>query len=125
LSISYRAFKYTQLEEAEESPLATALFKSNLIKLVYIADNYVAVQLKEDAGTNASEVLSNLLRDFLNDGGIIFKEGINPKPRFIPIELYAEMTPSPGILKFVCNRKLVIEDVEFNFNQDHIESPLA
>lgn len=123
----YRSFRYQNKTESQESPLAEFLFDTKLVDLVYIADNYVAVKLKEPQKdpSASSEHLQNSLADFLNQGNPIFKEGANPKPKYIPIELYAQMTESPGILKFVCNRKLVLEDVEFNFNDENVTSPLA
>src|SRR5690606_1185234 len=43
----------------------------------------------------------------------------------IPVEVYAESTPNPSVLKFVANLKLVDNDLEFKNREEVKNVPLA
>lgn len=42
-----------------------------------------------------------------------------------PVTVYAESTPNPSVLKFVANKKLVIQNIEFNSIDDTKFAPMA
>lgn len=122
----YKAFTYKTKEEAAESPLASELLAFPLINMVYIAENYIAIEFKDEADTiDFQEKVKSKIEAYLNSGKPLFKEGVNDKPKFLPIEIYTEMTPNPGVLKFVCSRKLVIEPVRYDYTDEPKDSPLA
>jgi len=44
----------------------------------------------------------------------------------VPVSVYAEMTPNPGVMKFVANKRLIdVDHVEFANIEEAQISPLA
>ena len=54
--------------------------------------------------------VSAQLQNYLNDGGEVFENNLLYKT---PVTIYAESTPNPSVMKFVSNKKLTNETVEF------------
>ena len=62
------------------------------------------------------------LENYLNDGGIVIEETRGNK---VPVSVYAESTPNPAVMKFVANKPLVTESVEFKTIDEAKNAPLA
>ena len=68
------------------------------------------------------EEVQEQLQQYLNDGGVVIEMTSNDK---IPVSVYAESTPNPAVMKFVANKPLVTQTVEFkNIDEANI-SPMA
>jgi Fe-S cluster biogenesis protein NfuA len=70
-------FKEDQEELAREwSPLAAALFDMPFVKGVYICNNFITITKEFNFDwTDIMLDLKNFLKNYLNDGGIVVKEG--------------------------------------------------
>lgn len=119
-------FEFRNIEDATNSPLAQQLFHLPFVKTVYIAQNFVAIEKYNIVDwKDVQEEVAEQLRTYLNSGGEIItstEEELNKK---VPATVYAESTPNPSVLKFVSNRKLVIETVEFKNIDEAKNAPIA
>ena len=70
-------FKEGQEELAKEwSPLAAALFEMPYVKGVYICNNFITITKEFNFDwTDIMLDLKNFLKNYLNDGGVVVKEG--------------------------------------------------
>jgi Fe-S cluster biogenesis protein NfuA len=72
-----------------------------------------------------SEVIEEVqeqLQQYLNDGGVVIEMTSNDK---IPVSIYAESTPNPAVMKFVANKPLVTQTVEFKNIDEANNAPMA
>lgn len=115
--------EFNNIEEAHISPLAQQLFYLPFVKSVYISDNFIAIA-KYDvvAWLEVQEELLEQVQDYLNHGGIIIKDSISEKT---PITIYAESTPNPAVIKFVANKNLVSNSLEFKSIEDTKNAPFV
>ncbi|WP_372745249.1 NifU family protein [Lutibacter sp.] len=118
------SYDYSNIDEAKNSPLAQQLFHLPFVKRVFISANFIAIERFSivdwaDVQVEVKEQLEN----YLNNAGVIVIEETATKK--IPVEVYAEVTPNPNVLKFVANKKLVQMDVEYKNNEEAKNSPLA
>ena len=121
---NHNSFEFNNIDEAKHSPLAQQLFYLPFVKKVYIATNFIAIErysIVEWADVQ-DEVASQIEEYLSNDGIIVTDEAIKPKAA---VTIYAESTPNPGVLKFVCNKVLVPSIFEFTSIEDAKPSPLA
>lgn len=121
---NHNSFEFNNIDEAKHSPLAQQLFYLPFVKKVYIATNFIAIErysIVEWADVQ-DEVASQIEEYLSNDGVIVTEEAIKPKAA---VTIYAESTPNPGVLKFVCNKVLVPSIFEFSSIEDAKPSPLA
>ncbi|GAA0753882.1 NifU family protein [Psychroflexus lacisalsi] len=121
-----KGYEYHNIEEAIKSPIASQLFYLPFVKTVYISQNFIAIEKFnivewEDV---QGEVAEQLLKH-LNEGGEIVKEEEAESTKKVPVTVYAESTPNPSVMKFVANKKLVLESAEFKTIDDADRSPLA
>lgn len=121
-----KGYEYHNIEEAANSPLASQLFYLPFVKTVYISQNFIAIEKYnivewEDV---QEEVAAQLLKH-LNQGGKIVNEEEAKSAKKVPVTVYAESTPNPSVMKFVANKKLVLESAEFKTIDDADRSPLA
>ncbi|MAM18788.1 MAG: NifU family protein [Bacteroidota bacterium] len=121
----HESFEFKNIDEAQASPLAQQLFYLPFVKTVYIAQNFVAIEKYNivewpDVQNEVAEQISN----YLNKGGEVIKQ-VEQKTGNIPVTVYAESTPNPGVMKFVANKKLVINAAEFKNIDEAQTSPLA
>lgn len=121
-----KGYEYHNIEEAAKSPLASQLFYLPFVKTVYISQNFVAIEKYNivEWGDVQGDVAEQLLKH-LNDGGKIVNEEEATSSKKIPVTVYAESTPNPSVMKFVANKKLVLESAEFKSIDDADRSPLA
>jgi Fe-S cluster biogenesis protein NfuA len=72
---------------------------------------------------DVQDEVAKQLEDYLSsDGIVVTEEAIKPKAA---VTVYAESTPNPNVLKFVCNKVLVANLYEFSSIEDAKPSPFA
>ncbi|SDG78585.1 NifU family protein [Psychroflexus sediminis] len=121
-----KGYEYHNIEEAANSPIASQLFYLPFVKTVYISQNFIAIEKFNIVEWNEvqDEVAEQLLKH-LNEGGQIVNEEETQSTKKVPVTVYAESTPNPSVMKFVANKKLVLESAEFKTIDDADRSPLA
>ncbi|MFC0603844.1 NifU family protein [Winogradskyella pulchriflava] len=120
----HNSFEFNNIDDAKHSPLAQQLFYLPFVKKVYIASNFVAIERYnivewKDVQDEVAEQIESYLS---NDGIVVTEEAIKPKAA---VTVYAESTPNPSVLKFVCNKVLVPNLYEFTSIEEAKPSPLA
>ncbi|MFD1094197.1 NifU family protein [Salegentibacter chungangensis] len=117
-------YEFKNIDEAKNSPIAQQLFYLPFVKTVYIAQNFIAVEKFDIVEwADVEKEVAEQLEDYLNKGGeVIVEEDTN---KAIPVTVYAESTPNPSVMKFVANKKLVLNAAEFKNIDDAKNSPLA
>lgn len=103
--------EFNNIDEAKNSPLAQQLFYLPFVKKVYISSNFIAIERFDIVSWNdVKDEVSKQIEDYLNDGGVVLREDNEKK---VPVTVYAESTPNPSVMKFVSNKKIAIQAVEF------------
>lgn len=119
------SFEFNNIDEAKPSPLAQELFYLPFVKTVYIAQNFIAIQKYDIAEwDDVEESLKDQLLDYLNAGKQVITDA-TPQKKSVPVTVYAESTPNPAVMKFVANKKLVVQTEEFKSIDDAQHAPLA
>lgn len=118
-------FEFQNIEEAARSPLAQQLFHLPFVKKVYIAQNFVAIEKYNIVHwKDVQHEIAEQIETFLNNGGT----AVTPSKEEIvkvPVTVYAESTPNPTVMKFVSNKKLVLQIAEFKNIDEAKNAPLA
>lgn len=123
--VNRESFEFKNIEEAKDSPLAQKLFYLPFVKTVYITQNFIAVEKYNIVEwEEVQDEVKNQLENDLNNGVEIIKANATAQKK-IPVTVYAESTPNPGVQKFVANKKLVVNSVEFKNIEEAKASPLA
>lgn len=118
-------FEFNNIDEAKNSPLAQQLFYLPFVKTVYISQNFVAIEKYDIVDwKDVQEEVATQIEDYLNKGGAVINSEASSK-KAIPVSVYAESTPNPSVLKFVANKKLVLQPAEFKNIDEAKNSPLA
>ncbi|TDN95630.1 Fe-S cluster biogenesis protein NfuA [Salegentibacter sp. 24] len=118
-------YEFSNIDEAAISPLAQQLFYLPFVKTVYIAQNFIAIEKYDIVDWNdVQEEVAAQIEEFLNKDGIVIKDNTD-KPKNVPVTVYAESTPNPGVMKFVSNKKLVLKTAEFKNIDEAKDAPLA
>jgi len=116
--------QYNNIDEAKNSPLAQQLFHLPFVKRVYISANFIALErFPIVEWSDVQDDVKEQIENYLNAGGEVVSEETASKK--IPVEVYAESTPNPSVLKFVANIKLVDNDLEFKNREEAKNAPLA
>ncbi len=116
--------QYNNIDEAKNSPLAQQLFYLPFVKRVYISANFIALErFPIVEWSDVQDEVKDEIEKYLNAGGVVVSQEEAPKK--IPVEVYAESTPNPSVLKFVANLKLVDNDLEFKNSEEAENVPLA
>lgn len=121
------SFEFKNIDEAERSPLAQQLFHLPFVKTVYIAQNFVAIEKYNIVEwDDVQQELAEQITNYLNSGSqAILPSKEQAKEKKIPVTVYAESTPNPSVMKFVSNRKLVLQIAEFKNIDEAKDAPLA
>ena len=121
---NHNSFEFNNIDEAKDSPLAQQLFYLPFVKKVYIASNFVAIERYNIVDwKDVQDEVATQLEDYLSNNGVVVNEdAIKPKAA---VTVYAESTPNPSVLKFVCNKVLVPNLYEFSSIEDAKPSPFA
>lgn len=118
-------FEFKNIDETQNSPLAKQLFYLPFVKTVYISGNFIAIEkFSIVEWEDVQDDVANQINDFINNGGTIIQVEEN-KTKKQPITVYAETTPNPSVLKFVCNKLLTKTALECKNIDETNASPLA
>lgn len=121
----HESFEFHNIEEAGRSPLAQQLFHLPFVKTVYIAQNFVALEKYNIVHwKDVQQEIADQIQAFLNKGGVVVTPSEKENQK-IPVTVYAESTPNPTVMKFVANKKLVLQSVEFKNIDEAKHAPLA
>ena len=121
---NHNSFEFNNIDDAKHSPLAQQLFYLPFVKKVYISSNFIAIERYNIVEwKDVENEVAIQIEDYLsNDGVVVSEDASKPKAA---VTVYAESTPNPGVLKFVCNKVLVPNLYEFTSIEDAKPSPLA
>lgn len=118
-------YEFKNIDEAADSPIAKQLFYLPFVKTVYIAQNFIAIEKYDIVNwQDVQEEVAEQIKAYLNEDGEIVKQKADASSK-VPVTVYAESTPNPTVMKFVANRKLVLQAAEFKNIDDAKDSPLA
>lgn len=114
---------YQNIDDAKSAPLVQQLFYLPFVKSVRLFENKIEVERFDilEWGEVVEEVQEQL-QQYLNDGGVVIEMTSNDK---IPVSVYAESTPNPSVMKFVANKSLVTQSVEFKNIDEASNAPMA
>lgn len=116
--------KYNNIDEAKEAPLVQQMFYLPFVKSVLLSKEGLEIERFNILEWN--DVLQDVsleIENYLNKEGVIINE-TEPLKK-VPITIYAESTPNPGVMKFVANKKLVEEIFEYKTLDETTHAPLA
>jgi Fe-S cluster biogenesis protein NfuA len=120
----HNSYEFSNIDEAGNSPLAQQLFYLPFVKKVYISSNFIAIErynIIEWSDVQAE--VAEQIKTYLDSGNPVIKN--DDKKSKAAVTVYAESTPNPNALKFVCNKPLVGELCEFSSIDEAKVSPLA
>ncbi len=117
--------EFNNVDEAKNAPLAQQLFYLPFVKKVFITANFIAIQKYDIVEwQDVQEEVREQIEAYIQDGNsVITQTGITKKQA---IEVYAEVTPNPAVMKFGSSKSLTTKDVECkNIDDASATSPLA
>lgn len=119
------SFEFSNIDEAKNSPLAQQLFYLPFVKKIFITANFIAIQRYDIVEwIDVQEEVAEQIEAFIAGGNIVVNEQTSNKKE--AIEVYAEVTPNPAVMKFGTNKALTQTDVEYkNIDEASKSSPLA
>lgn len=119
-----KSFEFKNIEEAEPSPIAQQLFHLPFVKTVYISQNFIAIEKYNIVSWDmVQEAVAESITDYLNSGKPVVTAAQDTAK--IPVTVYAESTPNPGVMKFVANKPLATGIFEFKNIDEATDAPLA
>ena len=114
---------YENVDAADKAPIVQQLFYLPFVKSVRLAQQSLFVERFNIVEWNeVIEEVSIQLENYLNEGGIVIEDTEGEK---IPITIYAESTPNPAAMKFVANKPIVTNSIEFKNFEDSQKAPMA
>ena len=120
----HNSYEFNNIDEASNSPLAQQLFYLPFVKKVYIASNFIAIErFSIVEWKDVEKEVADQIKTYLNSDALVIKEEIS-KPK-TAVTVYAESTPNPSVIKYVCNKNLVGKICEFSSIDEAENSPLA
>ena len=119
------SYEFNNIDEAKNSPLAQELFYLPFVKKVFITANFIAIQRFDILEwLDVQEEVKEQIEVYLKGGNVVVNEQKTSKKE--AIEVYAEVTPNPAVMKFGTNKALTQTDVEFKIiDEASASSPLA
>ena len=119
------SFEFKNIDETKDSPLAQKLFYLPFVKTVYISGNFIAIEkFSIVEWEDVKDAVAEQIETFVANGGIIITPSENHTKKQ-PTTVYGETTPNPAALKFVINRMLTKNPIEFKNIDETAASPLA
>ncbi len=118
------SYEYNNIDEAKNSSLAQQLFYLPFVKKIFVTANFIAIQRYDIVQwDDVAEEVKEQIEAYIKKGNPVVKENTEKKE---PIEVYAEVTPNPSVMKFGTNKALTQTDVELkNIDEASKSSPLA
>ena len=114
---------YQNIDDAKGAPLIQQLFYLPFVKSVRLFESQIEVERFDILEwSEVIEEVQEQLQQYLNDGGVVIEMTSNDK---IPVSVYAESTPNPAVMKFVANKPLVTQTVEFKNIDEANNAPMA
>lgn len=119
-----KSFEFKNIDEAQPSPIAQQLFYLPFVKTVYISQNFIAIEKYNIVSwEDVQDEVSASITEYLNSGKPVVIESETTSK--IPVTVYAESTPNPGVMKFVANKPLAEGTFEFKNIDEAASAPLA
>lgn len=119
-----KSFEFKNIEDAEPSPIAQQLFHLPFVKTVYISQNFIAIEKYNIVSWDmVQDEVAIAITDHLNTGKPVITASEDTAK--VPVTVYAESTPNPGVMKFVANKPLATGIFEFKNIDEAKEAPLA
>jgi Fe-S cluster biogenesis protein NfuA len=120
------SYEFSNIDEAKNSPLAQELFYLPFVKKIFITANFIAIQRYDIVEwLDVQEEVAEQIQAYIADGNIVVNEQTSSTKKEA-IEVYAEVTPNPAVMKFGTNKALTQTDVEYkNIDEASKSSPLA
>jgi hypothetical protein len=120
------SYEFNNIDEAKTSPLAQQLFYLPFVKKVFITANFIAIQRFDIIEwIDVQQEVAEQIETYLNEGNAVISEDTLSSKKEA-IEVYAEATPNPSVMKFGTNKALTQTDVEYkNIDEANQSSPLA
>ena len=113
---------FDNVDDAGGFPLIQQLFYLPFVKHVRLTENWIEVERFDILEwSDVQDEVATQLADYLNQGGKV-KMQANQKEA---ITVYAESTPNPATIKFVCSKRIVGEIYEAKNIEEAKNSPLA
>ncbi|MFT4577072.1 MAG: Fe-S cluster biogenesis protein NfuA [Polaribacter sp.] len=116
--------EYNNIDDAKNAPLAQQLFYLPFVKKVFITANFIAIQKYDIVDwEDVQEEVREQIEAYLQDGNLAVIEETTKKKS---LEVYAEVTPNPSVMKFGTTKSLTTTNVECkNIDEANETSPLA
>ena len=112
------SYEYNNIDEAKDSPLAQQLFYLPFVKRIFITANFIAIQRYDIVEwKDVEEEVREQIENYIEEGNIVVKETENTKEA---VEVYAESTPNPSVMKFGTSVSLTQVDAEYKLSLIHI-----
>ncbi|MFY0629772.1 MAG: NifU family protein [Flavobacteriaceae bacterium] len=120
------SYEFNNIDEAKNSPLAQQLFYLPFVKKVFITANFIAIQRFDIVEwIDVQEEVKEQIQAYIDQGNAVVNETEKTSKKEA-IEVYAEVTPNPSVMKFGTNKALTSTDVEYtNIEEASKSSPLA
>ena len=107
------SYEYNNIDDAKNSKLGQQLFYMPFVKKVYITPSFISIERFNIIDWDQVEdEVKNLIENYLNSGQEVISKIKEKKNN--PISIYTESTPNPAVLKFVSNKLIVENNLEFN-----------
>jgi len=118
------SFEYNTIEEVTNSNLVQQLFHLPFVKKVFVTANFIAIERYNIVEwEDVQDELRQVIENYLNKNGSLFNNEGNSKK--IPVQIYAENTPNPNVIKFVANKLLTSQNIEIVSAEQIKGVPLA
>jgi len=125
--ISYGTnYEFKNIDEAKTSPLAQRLFYLPFVKTVYISGNFVAIERSSIVEwSDVQHEVKTEIENFIKNGGKVLVETDDSSTKKSPVSVYAESTPNPNVMKFVANKLLSKNVLEYKNIDETTSSDIA
>ena len=125
--ISYGTnYEFKNIDEAKNSPLAQRLFYLPFVKTVYISGNFVAIErFSIVEWPDVQHEVKTEIENFIKNGGKVLVETDDSSTKKSPVSVYAESTPNPNVMKFVANKLLSKNTLEYKNIDETASSDIA
>lgn len=118
------SYQFNNIDDAKESPISQELFKLPFVGKVFISANFIAIEKYDIVEwSDIQNDIKELIEIYLNEGNTIVTDKAETRKK--AIEIYAESTPNPMVMKFGCNKMLTPDDNEYKSSEEATNSPLA
>lgn len=118
------SFEYNSVEEVKNSTFIQQLFHLPFVKKVFVTANFIAVErFNIVEWSDVQDELKGVIENYLAVNDSLFTTKTEAKQ--VVVEVYAESTPNPAVMKFVSNKLLTSQNIEVTTLDDAKEVPIA